>query len=1049
VSSISGSHTSAAQPFLRLLPLVFASGACALVYQVAWTRDFRLVFGASTPAAAAVVAIFVGGLGLGAWKVGARVERSPSPLLLYALLELTIAASSAVSPLLLALATRAYIALGGTITLGLAGATPARLLLSALVLAVPTMLMGGTLPALSRAVVSRDGDPARRRVALLYGVNTLGAVLGCLVATFLLLEKLGTHLTLWMAAIVNALVGLVALRMGLRAAEVPVGEREPSDPAPLAATAPSAFVLAAAAVVGFAFFLMELVFYRMLVPLLGGTVYTFGLVLAVALLGIGTGGALYSWLFARREARLSGFAFTCLLEALGLSVAYALGDRLAMLAIELRDLGSHGFFGYVAGWSLVTAIIVLPASIAAGVQFPVLVALLGRGRREVARHVGLAYAWNTVGAVAGAVTGGFGLMALLTAPGCWLLVVGLLAVTGLAAVALAWRSERRRIRTSVQLALATAVVVPIFVATGPTAAWRHSPIGAGRVSTALVASPQAAQSFLRDARRDIEWQADGVESTVAILRNWGYSFNTNGKSDGHCVTDAGTQVMGGLLGAMLHPAPRSAMVIGLGSGSTAGWLAKVPSIDRVDVVELEPAMLEVARRCAPVNEHALDNPKVHVTRGDAREVLSVSRQRYDIVFSEPSNPYRAGIASLYTREYYGRVVEHLDEGGIFLQWVQAYEIDAPTMRTIFATMATVFPHVEVWQLEEPDLVLVASRAPIVEDVAALRARVAAEPFSRALRAAWGVADLEGVLGRFVARARFVAELAATGKDPLNTDDRPVVEFGFARALGSPDEVPRPNTVRAWARAGGDNRPEITGGSVDWDLIDLERAEIPSRDGDGPYRPPEAATEDVRERLDFEREWSEANAKAALATWDLRPREPLTPTESLDVAEAAVVASDPRAPQWVERLARTDPLDALALEARWLSDHGRPADAAAALEKALVGYRTDPWASRLVMRRALDLAIAIAPTDRGIAQRMLELMTQPFALEMLRDYRLYAGVSILKTLGDARECRRVLEPFEPYTRWSEWDLTYRRDCYRATGDPRAAIADADLSRFLLE
>src|ERR1039458_9140763 len=168
---------------------------------------------------------------------------------------------------------------------------------------------------------------------------------------------------------------------------------------------------------------MELVFYRMLVPLLGGTVYTFGLVLAVALLGIGTGGALYSWLFARREARLSGFAFTCLLEALGLSVAYALGDRLAMLAIELRDLGSHGFFGYVAGWSLVTAIIVLPASIAAGVQFPVLVALLGRGRREVARHVGLAYAWNTVGAVAGAVTGGFGLMALLTAPGCWLLVV--------------------------------------------------------------------------------------------------------------------------------------------------------------------------------------------------------------------------------------------------------------------------------------------------------------------------------------------------------------------------------------------------------------------------------------------------------------------------------------------------------------------------------------------------------------------------------------------------------------------------------------------------
>jgi hypothetical protein len=206
---------------------------------------------------------------------------------------------------------------------------------------------------------------------------------------------------------------------------------------------------------------------------------------------------------------------------------------------------------------------------------------------------------------------------------------------------------------------------------------------------------------------------------------------------------------------------------------------------------------------------------------------------------------------------------------------------------------------------------------------------------------------------------------------------------------------------------------------------------------------------MRERLDFERQWSESNAKAALAAWDLRPREPLTAGESLDVAEAAVVVGDPRAPEWVARVAHTAPLEALALQARWLSDHGRPADAAAALEKVLVGYRTDPWASRLVIRRALDLAITVAATDRALAQRMLELMTQPFALEMLRDYRLYAGVSILKNLGDTRECRRVLEPFEPYTRWSEWDLTYRRDCYRATGDSRAAIAEAELSRFLLE
>jgi MFS family permease len=815
------------------------------------------------------------------------------------------------------------------------------------------------------------------------------------------------------------------------------------------AVAPAAFVLGASAAVGFAFFLMELVFTRMLVPLLGGTVYTFGLVLAVALLGIGSGGALYAALFAHRSARLSSFATTCLLEALGLALAYALGDHLALLAIALRKVGASGFGAYVAGWTLVTAILVLPASIAAGVQFPVLVALLGRGRREVARHVGLAYAWNTVGAIAGALAGGFGLMALLTAPGCWRAVAALLAITGIAATALGWRAERRPWAASIQVALAVAIVALVVFPTGPTAAWRHSPIGAGRIATTTVDSREASRSFLRDGRRDIAWQADGVESTVAILRNWGYSFNTNAKSDGHCLTDSGTQVMGGLLGALLHGAPTSAMVIGLGSGSTAGWLGQVPSIGRVDVIELEPSMLEVARRCAPVNEHVLDNPKVHVMRGDAREVLSVSGARYDIVFSEPSNPYRAGVASLYTREYYARAIDHLSEGGLFLQWVQAYEIDASTMRTIFSTMASVFPHVEVWQLEEPDLVLVASRAPVPKDVGAMRRRVAAEPFARALRQAWGVEDLEGVLAHFVARGDFVREIAALGQDPLNTDDRAVVEFGFARSLGAHEAVPTPSVVRSWARPRGEDRPDLAGGDVSWDQIGLERAEIPCLDGDRPYMTPEGASDDVRDRLEFDRKWQEPDAKGAIAAWDTQPREPLTPVEALRLAEAAVEVGDARAPQWIDRLAERHPLESAALRAKLLSDGGHPAEAAPLVERALVGYREDPWASRFVMQHAMDLAAHLAQQDHALAPRMLELMMQPYAIEMLRDYRAFQAIAILKTTGDLAQCRRVLEPFEPYTRWAEWELTFRRDCYRATGDPRAGVADDELRSFLAE
>lgn len=860
----------------RLFPLVFLSGACALVYQIAWTRDFRLVFGASTPASAAVVAIFVGGLGLGAWKLGARAERSASPLRLYARLELGVALSSAVSPLLLALATRVYAALGGTPALGAAGATVARLVLAAFVLAAPTLLMGGTLPVLARAAVASEGDPSRRVVGLLYGVNTLGAVLGCLAADFVLVERLGTHATLWAAATVNACVAIAARAMATgrsKAKEVPTeAAGEPSAPP----AGPAGFVLPAAAIVGFAFFLMELVFYRMLVPLLGGTVYTFGLVLAVALLGIGLGGALYAALFAGRDVRLGAFATTSLLEAVLLALPYALGDRVALLAIALRPEAPRGLAAFLPGWLAVTSLVVLPASIASGVQFPMLVALLGRGRREVARHVGLAYAWNTAGAIAGAISGGFGLMPLLTAPGCWRLAAGLLGATGLAAAALAWRSAPRTRSAVGHLALAAGAAAILRGSTGPTAAWRHSPIGAGRVGTSTMASTEAVLDFVREARRSVEWEADGIESSVALHHNGGYAFTVNAKSDGHCVDDAGTQVMGGLLGAILHPAPASAMVIGLGSGSTAGWLARVPAIARVDVVELEPAMSEVAARCAPVNEHALENPRLHLVRGDAREVLSVTREHYDVVFSEPSNPYRAGVASLYTREYYRRVLEHLNDGGLFLQWVQAYEIDRPTMRTVFATIASVFPHVEAWQLEAPDLVLVASRAPIAKDGAALRARVAAEPFARALRVAWGVTDLEGLLAHFVARGALAASIAAEGSDELNTDDRPVVEFGFARMLSRQAEGGDEATVgavRRWARSRGEDVPDVHGGDVDWGRVGLERAEVPCAYDDSlPYEAPEDASDDVRERLDFERRWLSYDTKGALETWDARPRE---------------------------------------------------------------------------------------------------------------------------------------------------------------------------------
>src|SRR5205085_4658459 len=255
----------------RVAPLLFFSGACALAYQTTWLRQFRLIFGASTFATAAVLAIFMGGLGAGSAILGKRADAHAKPLAFYGKLELLIAATAALSQPLLIVVSKIYFALGGSVTLGIFGATIVRLILAMLILGAPTFLMGGTLPAAARAVTS---DSARRSVAVLYAVNTLGAVCGTLMTTFFALEKFGNRQTLFGAVVVNGIVGAIAIAISGGQAPSPVQTQDEGD---RRGACPPRFTLIAAATVGFAFLLMELVWYRMLGPLLGGTTFMFGL----------------------------------------------------------------------------------------------------------------------------------------------------------------------------------------------------------------------------------------------------------------------------------------------------------------------------------------------------------------------------------------------------------------------------------------------------------------------------------------------------------------------------------------------------------------------------------------------------------------------------------------------------------------------------------------------------------------------------------------------------------------------------------------------------
>ncbi len=808
--------------------------------------------------------------------------------------------------------------------------------------------------------------------------------------------------------------------------------------------APTWFTLSAATVVGFAFFLMEMVWYRMLGPILGGTVFTFGLILGIALLGIGLGGAFYGVVGSKRPATLLGFAYTCLAEAVLMILPYALGDRVATLTLMLRPLGLFGFSGLLSGWTLVTLLVVAPAAFVSGVQFPMLIALLGRGRESVGSQIGLAYAFNTIGAIAGSLAGGFGLMPLLTAPGCWRLVACMLGGLGLLAWAVTLRRERAWFASAVPVALALACGF-MLRAEGPTAVWRHSPIGVGRVDAESTTSARALRGWMNDERRAVVWEREGVESTVALNTSNGWAFVVNGKIDGSIRGDAPTQVMGGLVGAMLHPEPKDAMVIGLGTGSTAGWLGSVPSISEVDVVEFEPAVLWVARRCLQVNQNVMENPKVRITIGDAREVLVTTKKQYDIVFSEPSNPYRAGIASLFTREYYEAIADRLRDRGILLQWVQAYNVDAQAVRTIYATLGSVFPEVETWELAANDLLLVASKTPLAYDVDHLRNRIAREPFKTALLSSWRAVDVEGFLAHYVAGAGMARAIADAERGRLNTDDQTLVEFGFARtasdrtALSSAD-------IRKTAHARADDRPARLMGDVDLTHLEDEWMAFLTAE-ETQEEPPDYFTADQKARARAEWLYVDGDWSRLLASWRTQPREPVGPIELAVMAESLASLGDDRARSYIDKLRNYQPTEADAIAARWMTRRKSPEQAATFLESAFRRYRRDPWPLPSVMRHAFDTLTDLVSQNPELAERMYQAVSSPFVGYLHEDRRAHTMLKLARQYELHVPCWETLKVVEPHVPWEEDLLQWRAGCYAPLGNGAAATAQREFQQFI--
>lgn len=1050
--------------------MLLVSGACGLVFQTTWLREFRLIFGGSTPATAAVLAVFMGGLGIGNAIFGNIAQRSKNPLQLYALLEGGIALSAALSPFALDLAMSIYTQLGGQSTLGPLGATLVRLGLAIIVMGIPTILMGGTLPAVAKAVTTHS-DVQRRWLAAFYGLNTLGAVLGTLLASFVLLEKFGHTTTLFAASAANLLLSLAAWFLSTRPMPVeaihkkPKRERRqdrhaiaddvapPHKPIDEPVSLPKWSIYLTAALCGCVFFLMELIWDRMLTPLLGGSTFTFAVVLATVLLGIGIGGLLYPVIARWFGVTPTLLALMCAGQALAIAIPFAAGDQLAVFTAWIRSRDFTDFATLVRSWFVVTMVVAFPTALVAGMQFPILAGLLGRADANVSEQYGWLVFWNTCGSILGALAGGFGLIPLLGATGAWRASATAMVLLGIVWAIVALRSRMKKSeasRSGVIAAMASAALAAACLfAVGPTAFWRHSGIGAGRVQLNQW-GPNDIKNSIQQIRGSTIWEADGVESSVAIRMTNGLSLLVNGKSDGNAVDDRDTQIMLGLLAPLLRDGLRESLVVGLGTGETAGWLAECPDTQRVDVIELEPAVGEMARRCRELNCNVMNHPKVNMIYNDAREVLLTTPHQYDLVVSEPSNPYRAGVASLFTNEYYAAAKKRLRPRGLFVQWLQGYEVDVLTVQTVFATLLRQFDNVEVWNGMANDLLLVCRNDKEPHDWAAIRSRLEQHPFQQGVRAAWDMHDVEGVAAHYIAGVKTVrgqAQLAGL----FNSDDYNSLEYAFARSVAlwhgqsavQSTKLFSMIYLRSKANDEDDGDPPSQDTAPDPERTSERRMSMLARHHDSPFierrNPPK---ESRRKALDLA---DQHKVQEAMTTWKSQPDEPQDAIQCTLMAPIFGQVDPPKMKETIARMAPWSPTDAALLEAvqLYLSDDFEAADPKvfAAMEQ----LRADPWFDNHAMFFFLSTVLELAKHNPEFCQKARAALVQPLPGFASDPQRRETLLKLAIRLGP-REAAQTFRAYESQLEWNEKYLATRAETYRATNDPLAAQAERDLRSF---
>jgi spermidine synthase len=701
--------------------LFFASGCAALIYEVVWLQLLQLTIGASAVSIAVLLGTFMGGLCLGSLALP-RIVPSPTeqgpipgwrhPLRVYALIETGVG--------ILGIAT--WVAMPHISRIYAVNAVPGipgilwRGVVCAVCLLFPTLLMGASLPAAARWVESSSRGAAW--LGFFYGANTAGAVCGCLLAGFYLLRVYDMFTATVAAAILNFAVALAALAIAASSKRsTPAFSATARGPAQASRLWP---VYAVIGLSGLSALGAEVVWTRMLSLIMGPTVYTFSIILGAFLVGIGLGSGVGSFLAPKLKTPFLalGWCQMLLVGAMAFA-AYMISESLPYWQLDPA--------GFTDPWikfrfDLVRCLCTItPAAILWGASFPLALASASRVGQDSGRLVGRIYAVNTFGAILGAI--GFSVL-LIPAVGTQnseRLLIALAASAGLIALAPVLRKLAARLALFASLASTAALIWVLPPLPWEVIAWGHHQLSPGLFSADLLSL------------------GEGMNASVAVTRhNQVLSFHVNGKVEASSEPqDMRLQRMLGHIPAMLHPKPRSVLIVGCGAGVTAGSFVVQPGVERIVICEIEPLVPPLASEFFRRENHdVVRDPRTMIIPDDARHYILTTRDKFDIITSDPIHPWVRGSAPLYTREYFEICKRHLNPGGIVTQWVPLYQSTADAVKSEMATFFDAFPSGTIWSAEmtsreNDDVVLLGRREPSPIDIDALQQKLEQGEYSLA------------------------------------------------------------------------------------------------------------------------------------------------------------------------------------------------------------------------------------------------------------------------------------------------------------------------------